>query len=303
MTAYLKAMRLGRWPRSLAIFVGSASFFLLNKHLFDFKNLPDLFYRAGFAFLLTWAISTANYIINEIVDVPYDKHHPQKQHRPLVTGLIQKAPLLISAVLISAASLILAYIHFPNRIFLLSLASLLLAGIFYNVKPFRTKDIPFLDSISESANNPIRFFIGWFAFCPSAIYPPVSLLICWWAFGNYLMAAKRVSEFRFLKDKAGDYRQSLKKYTRTSLILNMAVTTIVFFVMYTLFALDYKLQSFFFLLPLVFFYFYLIARKTFREKQVMEEPERLLYHFKFSLYTLLLVVAFFLSFLFDKIGQ
>ena len=31
MTAYFRAMRLERWPRSLAIFVGSAAFFLLNR--------------------------------------------------------------------------------------------------------------------------------------------------------------------------------------------------------------------------------------------------------------------------------
>ncbi len=36
-----------------------------------------------------------------------------------------------------------------------------LQGVVYNVPPFRTKDRPYLDVISESINNPIRLTIGW----------------------------------------------------------------------------------------------------------------------------------------------
>ena len=40
--------------------------------------------------------------------------------------------------------------------------NLLLAGILYNVPPLRFKDIPYLYSTMESANNPIRFLVGWY---------------------------------------------------------------------------------------------------------------------------------------------
>ena len=39
MTAYFEAMRLGRWPRSLAIFVGTAAYFFLNRFNFLFDKL------------------------------------------------------------------------------------------------------------------------------------------------------------------------------------------------------------------------------------------------------------------------
>ena len=209
MNAYIRAMRLSRWPRSLAIFVGSASFFFLYRDFLLSTDVKWLFSQGLFAFLLTWAISTANYIINEIVDAPYDVHHPTKRNRPLVKGEIKRSPFLFMGIILSLVSLILAYTYF-NPPFFFSLLALLVAGFVYNIKPVRTKDIPFLDSISESANNPIRFLIGWFAFSPLVIWPPLSLLLCWWAFGNFLMIAKRLSEFRFLKDKAGHYRNSLK---------------------------------------------------------------------------------------------
>lgn len=302
MTAYLRAMRLERWPRSLAIYVGSAAFFFLHRHAVSDLGLKEIALRSAVAFLLTWAISTANYIINEIADAPFDIHHPTKQHRPLISGEIRKTALILGAILFSALSLGIAHLFFSPAFFF-SLLALLIAGFIYNIKPIRTKDIPFLDSVSESANNPIRFFIGWFAFVSPQIFPPISLLLCWWSFGNFLMVAKRLSEFRLLKEKAGDYRQSLNRYSRNSLLIGMAVSGLVFFVTYFMFSLTFRLQSFLYLSPLVFLYFFIFFRKTLNEREVMEEPERLLKNPAFALLTLVIALAFFLSFLLDNLNQ
>jgi len=299
MNAYLRAMRLGRWPRSVAIFVGSASYFFLYRDSLLSADVKWLFSQALFAFFLTWAISTANYIINEIVDAPYDAHHPTKKNRPLIKGEIQRLPFLFMGITLSFASLILAYTYF-NLPFFFSLLALLLAGFVYNIKPVRTKDIPFLDSISESANNPIRFLIGWFAYSPPAIWPPISLLLCWWAFGNFLMIAKRLSEFRFLKEKAGHYRNSLKKYTKKSLLFGMSFSAVIFFVTYLIVALIYDLHYFLYFSPFLAVYLYLFFKKTMKEETVMEEPERLLSNPKFALYTLFLLLIYFLSAFLEK---
>ncbi|MGB3861192.1 MAG: UbiA family prenyltransferase [Candidatus Aminicenantaceae bacterium] len=299
MRAYLRAMRLGRWPRSLALFVGSAAFFYLYREVLFATDITWVVLQSLLAFLLTWAISTANYIINEIVDAPYDVHHPTKRNRPLVMGEIKKIPFLFMAVVISATSLYLAYLQSCPPFFY-SLLALLVAGFIYNIKPFRTKDIPFLDSISESANNPIRFLIGWFAFASPEIWPPLSILLCWWAFGNFLMIAKRLSEFRLLKERAGDYRNSLRRYSEGALMFGMAASAVIFFLAYIYFALTFKLETLLLFSPFVFFYFFLFFRKTMREDEVMEEPERLFMHLKFALYTLFLIAIFFLSSFLDK---
>jgi len=299
MKAYIRAMRLSRWPRSLAIFVGSMSFFFLYRDFLQSFAVKWLLGQGLLAFLLTWAISTANYIINEIVDAPYDAHHPTKRNRPLVQREIKRLPFLFMGIGLSLTSLILAYIYF-NLPFFFSLLALLIAGFVYNIKPVRTKDIPFLDSISESANNPIRFSIGWFAFSPQVIWPPLSLLLSWWAFGNFLMIAKRLSEFRFLKDKAGHYRNSLKKYTERSLIFGMAFSAVIFFATYVILALIYNLRYFLYFSPLLGFYLYLFFKKTMKEDEVMEEPERLLSNPKFALYTLFLLLVYFLSAFLEK---
>ncbi len=295
-------MRLGRWPRSLAIFSGVGGFYFLNRE--EIASTPALWFlgQSLFAFLLTWAISTVNYIINEIADAPFDIHHPTKSQRPLVKGEIKRVPLLACGIILNILSLLLAYIYFSFPFFL-SLFALLIAGFLYNLKPIRTKDIPFLDSISESANNPIRFLIGWFAFSSPHVFPPLSLLLTWWVFGNFLMIAKRLSEFRLLKDQAEKYRASLSKYSTKSLIIGVTLSTVFFFVGYFLFAFSFKLQSFIYFSPFVFIYFFLIFWKTLKERELMEEPERLFMHSKFTIYTLFLSFLFLLSFFIDAVGK
>ncbi|MGB8952205.1 MAG: UbiA family prenyltransferase [Candidatus Aminicenantales bacterium] len=302
MNAYLKAMRLERWPRSLAIYFGCASFFFLSRESLEAFSVFGLLWRIGLSFILTWAISTANYIINEIVDLPYDIHHPTKRFRPLVQGEIRKTFFFLFGLGIAVTSLLAAYLIFSLSFFL-ALISLLLAGFIYNLKPIRTKDIPFLDSISESANNPIRFFIGWYAFAPGTLFPPLSLLLCWWSFGNFFMVAKRLSEFRYLKEKAENYRASHKRYSHSSLLFGMVASALIFFLTYFYFARTFKLQSFFYLSPFLLVFFILVFRKTLGEAEVMEEPEKLLVNPKFALYTLFLLSLFTLSFFFDKVGQ
>jgi len=291
---YFRAMRLERWPRSLAIYAGSTAFFFLNKDLFLANSVSNIILRIILSFFLTWGISTANYVVNEIADVPHDIHHPSKSNRPLIKGEIDKTHFIMMGILITILSLVLSGILF-TRVFTYSLLGLLIAGFLYNIKPIRTKDIPFLDSISESANNPIRFFIGWFAFSPGTLFPPISLLLCWWAFGNYLLVAKRLSEFHSLKEKAGDYRASLRRYSEGSLIFGMVFSAGVFFSTYILFSVTYSLYAFLYLSPFLFFYFYLIFQKTLKEKGIMEEPERLLKNPVFAVYTLFLVVLFLIA--------
>jgi hypothetical protein len=80
------------------------------------------------------------------------------------------------------------------------------------------------------------------------------------------------------------------------------LSSFFFFIGYFVFAITYNLESFIYLSPLVFFYFFLIFWKTLREKEVMEEPERLLKHPKFTIYSLLLVLLFSLTYFVDKIG-
>jgi len=302
LNAYLKAVRPERWPRSLAIFLGPAAYFFLFREALEGLALLEALWRLALSFLLTWGISTANYVINEIVDMPTDIHHPSKKHRPLLSGEIKRTPFALVGLLLAALCLAAAFLAF-SRSFFFSLLALLAAGFVYNVKPLRTKDIPFVDSLSESMNNPIRLFIGWFAFAPPDVLPPLSLVLSWWAFGNLLMVAKRLSEFRFLKDKAEEYRISHRAYTRTSLLLGMAASAVLFFASYFWFAAAFKLQSFYYYATLLLLLVAVVFRKTLREEDVMEEPEKLFGTRLVAGMLAGLLILFCLSFFLDQVGR
>ncbi|MCP4217979.1 MAG: UbiA family prenyltransferase [bacterium] len=297
--SYLGALRLERWPRSLAIIPGFVAFLVL---LPDFiKNeSPDvsrLAIRLFGAFLLTLLISTANYVINEIADAPYDAFHPSKKDRPLVKKEISVALLMVMYFAMVLVALLSAYYFYPNINFVFSLVALLVAGLLYNVPPVRMKDIPYLDSTLESGNNPIRFLIGWYILAPKPA--PLFLLLSWWAFGNFLMVGKRVAEKKFLTaEESAGYRRSLQKYSLNGLKVFMGVNAFVFMATFCIFAWQSQLKSFLFSTPFILVYLIMFMKKSVQDIEGAEEPERLLKNPYFAFYTLFLVVIFVLAYIF-----
>jgi 4-hydroxybenzoate polyprenyltransferase len=239
-------------------------------------------------------ISTANYIINEITDAPFDAFHPGKKHRPLVQNEISVKVLLTGWLLLVIVALVLAQALY-NLAFVLSLGALLLAGILYNVPPLRTKDVPYLDSTLESANNPIRFLIGWYVL--AAEFPPLSLLLAWWAFGNFLMVGKRVAEKKFLTDEESSaYRLSLKRYSVNGLVVFMIFNGLLFLAMFVIFVLRLHLKTFLYTLPFILFYLIFFMVKSIQDRDAAEEPEKLLKNPYFAIYTIFLLVIFIIAF-------
>ncbi len=292
---YLASLRLDRWPRSAAIIVGSAAFFVTDPSKFLAVLTPGLALKLLLAFMLTWMVSTANYIVNEITDAPFDAHHPQKKHRPLVAKEISVPVLLGVWALLVGAALGIAHFHFRPA-FTFSLCVLLLAGILYNVPPLRAKDIPFLDSTLESANNPIRFLVGWFVLATD--FPPLSLLASWWAFGNFLMIGKRVAEKKFLTaEEASAYRLSLSRYSVGGLIGFMTANGLLFLIMFIVFAVQANLKTFLYVLPFIVFYLVIFMFKSIQDRDAAEEPEKQLKNPFFALYSLFLLMIFMLAFL------
>lgn len=292
---YLESLRLDRWPRSLAIIPGFIAVAVLNPLLFKSLNIPEILLKLILAFCLTWFVSTSNYIVNEITDAPFDAFHPQKKNRPLIKAKINKKKLLFLWIILVTVSIILAVSYF-NTYFLMSLLILLLAGIIYNVPPVRVKDIPFLDSTLESANNPIRFLIGWYVLESS--FPPLSLLVAWWGFGNFLMVGKRVAEKKFLTEKeSSGYRQSLKRYSLGMLFCFMIFNATLFIFTFALFAVQSGLYSFLYSIPFILVYLILFTLKILKDREGAEEPEKLLKNPYFALYTLFMAIIFLLAYI------
>lgn len=220
MIEYLKVARIDHWLKNIFIVFGHAVALVL---VFDLDITPTLVWAAVLSLIPACLIASANYILNEILDAPFDRLHPTKKHRGIPAGKV-RVPILwgIMAGLV-VVGFGLALWWFPNPGYTIALGLLLFSGLVYNVQPIRLKDRAYLDVIAESFNNPIRLWLGWYALTPTLTPPPLSIMLAWWAFGGLLMTGKRYSEFRMIDDVelSGKYRKSFQVYTNKSLIIAM----------------------------------------------------------------------------------
>jgi 4-hydroxybenzoate polyprenyltransferase len=176
------------------------------------------------------AVASSNYVLNELLDAPFDRLHPTKCLRPAAIGTISIPLAYLQWLVCGIAGFLLAY---PvSKGLFLSVLSLWIMGCFYNIPPVRMKDIPYLDVLSESINNPIRLCVGWYI-VTATVVPPVSLLVAYWMLGAYFMALKRFSEYRQIGcEPAVRYRRSFEFYSEEALLTSVlfyAATSMLFF--------------------------------------------------------------------------
>jgi decaprenyl-phosphate phosphoribosyltransferase len=275
MIEYVKVLRPDHWLKNVFIFFG---------HLVAIALLPaevpqdtvEVASRIVLSLIPACLIASANYIINEILDAPFDRIHPTKRLRPVAAGTVKIPILWAMMALLTLVAFALAARWF-NTGYLLALVLLLLSGIIYNVEPLRLKDRAYLDVIAESFNNPIRLWLGWYALLPADYYPPLSIVLAWWFFGALLMAGKRYAEFRFIGDarRSGDYRKSFRVYTERSLILSM-VTYANFFCFCMGVAIAVYRPNLVFVFPLVMIAICIYLHRAMTEEGAKLEPEHLL---------------------------
>ena len=283
--SYLKIARFDHWIKQVFIVPGI---------VFALAVVPGAVLDAAFIFRLVLGVvavclvASANYVINEWLDAEFDKFHPVKKNRPAVTVGLKAQYVYIEYAVFAVAGLIAAWFASPPM--LITNAALLLMGIVYNVKPMRSKDVPFLDVLSESINNALRLLIGWFI-VTSNYFPPSTIVLGYWMGGAFLMAVKRFSEYRMINNPelAGLYRKSFARYTEKSLLISAVFYGMMSLFFCGIFIVKYRIE---FLLAIPFicglFAYYLSI--SYRFDSAAQKPEALFREKKLMLYVLFLVV-------------
>ena len=227
-------------------------------------------------FIVAFAISSANYVINEWLDAAFDAHHPMKSKRPAVTKKLSRNIVVMEYLLLAGVGLAVASALSPQ---MLVIAVLFLAsGWIYNIAPIRSKDKPFLDVATEALNNPIRLVIGWFL-VDQATIPPSSLLLAYWAGGAFLMSTKRLAEYRTVSATHGTealvrYRPSFGAYSESRLLLQSFLYAQVAGFFIAVFLIKYRIEyivSF----PLFALLFAAYLRLGLKQGSVAQTPEKL----------------------------
>jgi decaprenyl-phosphate phosphoribosyltransferase len=213
---YVQIARVDHWFKNSFMLLGVILAVFYEPSVASWSSAVSL----AVAVASTCLVASSNYALNELLDGPNDKLHPEKQHRPVPAGLIRPGLAYLEWLVLAAAGFALALSL--NRYFFGAALWLWVMGIAYNVPPIRTKEWPYLDVLSESVNNPIRLLLGWFALVVDRV-PPLSLVIAYWMLGAFFMAMKRYAEYRHIGDprRAAAYRRSFKFYTEERLLVSV----------------------------------------------------------------------------------
>lgn len=233
----------------------------------------DLLGSALVGLLALGIVSSSNYVLNELRDADTDAHHPEKATRPIPLGRVSVPLAYTQWILMGAAGIGLGLSI--NAAFAAVLGFFWLMSCAYNLKPLRTKDVPYLDVLSEGINNPIRMLAGWYVVDPPAI-APASLLLSYWLIGCYFMAMKRLAEVRHLadRDSAAAYRRSFAHYDETRLLISVMFYGSTSMLLLGAFIVRYRLElilSF----PFVAWVMALYMRIGLEENSPVQHPETL----------------------------
>ena len=268
MKRYIKIARPDHWIKNIFILPGIVIAVLLT----DGGSIGSLWGKILLGFISTCLISSANYVINEWLDAEFDKYHPVKKSRPVVEGGMAGRVVLEYLLFIVAG---LAGASAVGRYFLYTEIALLIMGVLYNVKPFRTKDIVYVDVLSESVNNMLRLLLGWFVITGN-YFPPVSILAGYWMAGAFLMGTKRLAEYRMIGNPAlaGEYRRSFRQYSEQTLLGSSFFYALCATFCMGIFMIKYRVE-YVVSMPVLFWLFVHYLMMSYKKDSAVQKPEKL----------------------------
>ncbi len=217
----LKTMRVHQWTKNAVVFAAL---------IFDVKfTQPGLLLRTAAAFLLFCLISSAVYLLNDLVDMEADRAHPDKRHRPLASGALKPGLAIAVLIILLALSLPMAFsIDLWLGVILLGYFLLNLA---YS---FKLKHVVIIDALVVAAGFVLRVAAG-AAVVEVERFSPW-LYVCITFIALLIALGKRRHELTSLEDEAGNHRAILDEYTVVfldHLISIVTAATVICYSFYT----------------------------------------------------------------------
>ena len=187
---YVDALRLHQWIKNLLVFIP-----LVMAH--RFLEL-DLIAKAALAFLAFGLCASSVYLLNDLIDLPADRHHPRKRERPFAAGEVSPLFGLVASPWLVGISLLISQLLPRDFVWMLVLYYLLnLAYSFY------LKQVVLLDVILLAGLYTMRIMAG---SASVAIWPSSWLL----AFSTFIFLSlalvKRYAELVIMNAATGKVR-------------------------------------------------------------------------------------------------
>jgi 4-hydroxybenzoate polyprenyltransferase len=184
LPAVLKAIRTHQWSKNVLLF-----FPLLLSHGVNRQNSI----AAVAAFFCFCFVASANYLVNDLLDIENDRRHLKKRFRPFAAGDLSVAGgIEIAVFLVVAACCLLPFLPLKFALWLLAYV------IVTSAYSFRLKRIPLVDVLVLSGLYTLRMMAG-----GAATGTPISPWLSSFAVFLFLSLAmvKRFSELANLRDR------------------------------------------------------------------------------------------------------
>jgi 4-hydroxybenzoate polyprenyltransferase len=218
----LRLMRPYQWVKNTFVFTG-----LLFGHAW---HDPELVNHAVIAFISFCLVSSAVYVINDIVDLEQDKHHPKKNLRPLASGRVSIATAAMLSALLGALGLGLAYSSSPTV--LIILVGYALMNFAYSL---RLKHVVILDVFIIATGFMLRILAGTLGV---GIPPSQWLLLCGLMVTLFLGFTKRRAEIIALAEDKTSHRKVLEHYSPVLLDKMIGITAAGLIMSYSLYTMN-----------------------------------------------------------------
>jgi 4-hydroxybenzoate polyprenyltransferase len=219
----LKTMRPRQWVKSVIVYAAL---------VFDGKLfVPEYFFKTTVVFLCFCLLSSAVYILNDLVDREKDRQHPRKRTRPLASGMLAPRFAMVAGALFGLFSIGAAFFISP-------LASVvLLAYLAQNIAySFWLKNIVIIDVMVLSLGFLLRVLAGVVVVQVENFSP--WLYICVTLLALFLGFGKRRQEIVLLEGGAVQHRASLQEYNLPLLDQIITIITTSTLIAYTLYSFD-----------------------------------------------------------------
>ena len=197
-TEIVRIARPLHWIKNLALFAA----LIFTGELYSLA----LFNKVVWAFVAFNLITSATYIINDILDAKTDRLHPTKKNRPIASGKLSVPAALVVAALFVLGSLAVAA-ELSSLFFFMVLAYLSIQ-ILYSLG---LKKIAIIDILVIASGFVIRVYSG--AFVIDA-HLSVWFILCVISVALFLASGKRRAELNILKQTSLVTRESLTHYKR-----------------------------------------------------------------------------------------